>query len=86
VSRRNGRDLEFRVPPDSPAIPRYLEFVKVLAGREAALLAAVRVETVHGEQATRSPYAPALLAFGFVADYRRLTYRGGFSGGLSASP
>lgn len=79
VSRRNGRELELRVSPDCAGIPRYLQFVKVLTGREASPLAAVRVETVNGEPAIRSPYAPALLAFGFVADYRRLTYRGGFS-------
>jgi ATP-dependent Lhr-like helicase len=79
VSRRNGRDLDFRVPADDPMIPRYLEFVRALTGREAAPMSAVHVETVNGEPAACSPYAPAMLAFGFVADYKRLTLRGGFS-------
>ena len=79
VSRRNGLDLDFRIPADDPMIPRCLEFVRVLTEREAAPLRSVHVETVNGEPAARSPYAPAMLAFGFVADYKRLTFRGGFS-------
>ncbi len=80
VSRRRGRDLEFRVPPDSPLVARLLQLVKALAGGESSPLSALRVETLNGEPAAASPYAPALLRFGFTADYKRLTWRAGLSG------
>jgi len=79
VSRRRGRDLEFLVPPDSPLVPRLLAFVKALAGGETSPLGVMHVETVNGEPAAASPWAPAMLRFGFTADYRRLTWRPGFS-------
>ena len=80
VSRKRGRELDFQVPPDSPLIPRLLQFVKALAGRESSPLSAVHVQAVNGEPAAASPYAPALLRFGFVSDYKRLTWRPGVSG------
>jgi ATP-dependent Lhr-like helicase len=75
VSRRKGLELEFRVPPESPRIPDYLSFVKVLTGREWRPMSAVRVETINKEPAGMSPYKDRLIEFGFVEDYRRLTYR-----------
>ncbi|MGA2977393.1 MAG: DEAD/DEAH box helicase [Spirochaetia bacterium] len=75
VSRRSGKELEFRVPPDAPGIPEYLAFMKVLTGREQRPMSAVHVETINGEPVGASPYARRLLACGFVEDYRRLTYR-----------
>jgi hypothetical protein len=75
VSRRKGLELEFRVPPESPRIPEYLSFVKVLTGREWRPMSAVRVETINSEPVGKSPYKERLLEFGFVEDYRRLTYR-----------
>jgi ATP-dependent Lhr-like helicase len=79
VSRRRGRDLEFRVPPGSPVIPRLLGFVRALAGGGSSPLAVLHVETVNGEPAPSSPWAPALVQGGFAADYRRLTWRPGLS-------
>jgi ATP-dependent Lhr-like helicase len=75
VSRRRGRELEFRVSSDAPGIPSYLEFVKVLTGREQRPLGAVHVETINNEPARDSAYRSRLVEFGFVEDYRRLTYR-----------
>jgi ATP-dependent Lhr-like helicase len=75
VSRRKGLNLEFRVPPGEPHIADYLHFVKVLTGRERRPLASVRVERINGEPAGTSPYKVRLVEFGFVEDYRRLTYR-----------
>jgi ATP-dependent Lhr-like helicase len=75
VSRRMGRELEFRAPPDSPRIRDYLSFVKVLTGREWRPMSAVRVETVNDVPVGESPYRERLLECGFVEDYRRLTYR-----------
>jgi ATP-dependent Lhr-like helicase len=75
VSRRKGLELEFKVPPESPRIPEYLGFVQVLTSREWRPLSAVRVETINDEPVGKSPYKEKLIEFGFVEDYRRLTYR-----------
>jgi len=75
VSRRTGRDLEFRVPPQEPRIPDYMSFVKTLTGRDQQPLPAVRVLTVNGEPVGTSPYRQALIDSGFVDDYKRLSYR-----------
>ncbi|MGA2639596.1 MAG: DEAD/DEAH box helicase [Spirochaetia bacterium] len=76
VSRRRGRELEFRVPPDGPRLAEYLSFANVLTGRDARPLSAVHVETINGEPALSSPYKQRLLEAGFVEGYRRLTYVG----------
>ncbi len=75
VSRRTGRDLDFRVPPDAPRIPDYLGFVKTLTSRDQGPVPAVHVLTVNGEPVGTSPYRERLLACGFEDDYRRLTWR-----------
>jgi len=75
VARRGARDLEFRVPADDPALPSCLEFVRVMVGRDVRAASAVHVETINGIPALESPYRPALLAYGFVEDYRRLVFR-----------
>ena len=74
VSRRRGRELDVRVPPDEPRLADYLSFVKVLTGRDARPLSAVHVETINGEPALSSEYKNVLVAAGFVEGYRRLTY------------
>jgi ATP-dependent Lhr-like helicase len=74
VSRRRGRELELRVPPDAPRLVEYLSFVKVLTGRDARPMTSFRVETINGEPAPASPYKGRLLEAGFVEEYRRLTY------------
>jgi len=63
VARRNGRDLELRADPD----PRYLDLFGFLRGRGR-----LEIETINGEQATTSPHADALVAFGFLRDRRSL--------------
>ena len=75
VSRRKGRELEIRVPPDAPRIPDYLSFLKVLTGREQRPMNAVHVERINGEPALQSPYKGRLIECGFAEDYRRLTFR-----------
>jgi ATP-dependent Lhr-like helicase len=75
VSRRKGLELEIRVPPESPRLLEYLAFVKVLTGREWRPMSAVRVETVNDVPVGGSPYKDRLIEFGFVEDYRRLTFR-----------
>jgi ATP-dependent Lhr-like helicase len=75
VSRRRARDLEFRVPADDPALPRYLAFVRAMVDRDVRAPSAVHVENVNGIPAAESPFRPALLSFGFVEDYRGLVFR-----------
>ena len=74
VSRRRGRELELRVPPDAPRLSEYLSFVRVLTGRDARPMTSFRVETINGEPAPASPYKGRLLEAGFVEEYRRLSY------------
>ncbi|HTO21739.1 MAG TPA: ATP-dependent helicase, partial [Spirochaetia bacterium] len=74
VSRRRGRQIDLRVPPDAPRLGDYLGFVRVLTGRDARPLASVHVETINGEPAPSSPYKERFLQAGFVEDFRRLTF------------
>jgi len=74
VSRRRGREVELRVPPDAPRLLEYLAFVKALTGRDARPLNAVHVQTINGELAPASPYKARFLEAGFVEDFKRLTY------------
>jgi ATP-dependent Lhr-like helicase len=76
ISRRQGRELEMRVPPDDSRIPEALSVLRALVERDVRPLSAVHVETINGEKAPASPYKEALLAFGFMEDYKRLTLRG----------
>jgi ATP-dependent Lhr-like helicase len=78
VSRRRGRELEIRVPPDAPCLAESFSFVKVLTARDARPMSAVHVETINDQPALASPYKGALLEAGFVEDYRRLTYQARF--------
>ncbi len=75
VSRRRGRELEIRVPPDAPRMDEYLGLFRTMTGREQRPLSAVHVETINGVPAGSSPYRSRLVAFGFMEEYRRLTLR-----------
>src|SRR5208283_4805256 len=75
VPRRKGLELEIRVPPESQRLLEYFAFVKVLTGREWRPMSAIRVETINDVPVGNSPYKERLIQFGFVEDYRRLTYR-----------
>ena len=75
VSRRRGRELEFRVPPDAPRVPDYLSFMETLTSREQRPMNAVHVESINDLPAGESPYRARLIDFGFESDYRRLTWR-----------
>jgi ATP-dependent Lhr-like helicase len=76
VSRRQGRELEIRVPPDDARLPEALGVLRSMVERDVRPLPAVHVETVNGGRAPASPYRDPLLAFGFAEDYKRLTLRG----------
>jgi len=69
ISRRYGRDLDIKAPPDDPQLPEYLSFFKVLLIREFNPLKRVSVERINGESAKGSAYAGALKGFGFQESY-----------------
>jgi ATP-dependent Lhr-like helicase len=73
VSRRLGKELHIGVPPDCIDLPRYLEFFRDLATRDYRPLSGIRVETVNEAPVRDSVYADALVAFGFLRDYRAYT-------------
>jgi len=60
VSLRHGADLRISVPQDHPALPDYLEFIKVMLTRHFQSRKAVDVETINGEAATTSDYGDLL--------------------------
>ena len=72
VSRRGGGELEFRVPPGDPDIPRMLAPLRSTVGRRWNPRSRVTVRKINGEAAQESPYAGALLATGFRRDYQKL--------------
>ncbi len=74
ISRRMGRELEIKLPTDS-SLAEYLGFLRTLTDREQRAMSAIRVETINGEPAARSPYRQSLLEAGLASDYRGLVYR-----------
>jgi ATP-dependent Lhr-like helicase len=72
VSKRNGNELIFNVEPGHPRISDYLEFFKVLVGREFQPVKYISVETVNGEPVSDSPYKDVMRAFGFQKDYKSM--------------
>ena len=75
VSRARGRELEFRVSPEDPLLPGSLGLFPAHFRREFNPWNTVRVATVNGQPARSSPYKTALLAAGFVEEYRGLVLR-----------
>ncbi|HLP60428.1 MAG TPA: hypothetical protein VK186_16430, partial [Candidatus Deferrimicrobium sp.] len=73
ISKRNGKELVFNVKADHPRIPDYLEFCKVLVGREFQPIKYISVETVNDEPVLESSYKQALHDFGFQKDYKSMT-------------
>jgi ATP-dependent Lhr-like helicase len=78
VSRRFGRDLEFRVEPDDPHLPQYLGPLHHLLRRPFRPLNRIAIQTINGEKAVRSPYVDCLrTSFEVAVDYRHVNlYRG----------
>jgi hypothetical protein len=72
ISKKNGKELIFNVKPDHPRIPDYLEFFKILVGREFRPLKYISVETVNEEPVLNSPYKQPMRDFGFQRDYKSM--------------
>jgi len=65
VSKRSGRVLEIRVPPDHARLPEHLAVFREWVGREFNPEGRITVETINRQNALTSPYAPALREAGF---------------------
>ena len=72
ISQKNGRNLEFHVPPGHPRIKEYLSFFKILLTREFNPLSSIKVETINGIKAKDSEYKTDLKTLGFTAGYQGL--------------
>ena len=71
ISKRNGKDLTFNVPPDDPDFPKYLVALSHLLTRKFQPVRRIAVETINGEDASQSPYVAALRAsFEVLVDYK----------------
>jgi len=79
ISKRNGRELLFNVPPDHPDIKDYLAFFSTLLGRQFQPLKSVSAETVNGEEAVGCPYESVMRETGFTKDYKTLILRKQYS-------
>jgi ATP-dependent helicase Lhr and Lhr-like helicase len=73
ISKKNGKELFFKVEPDHPRLVDYLEFFKILVGREFQPIKYIGVETINDLPALESPYKEPLQTFGFKKDYKALT-------------
>jgi ATP-dependent Lhr-like helicase len=74
VSRRNGKDLTFRVPPEDPDLPEYMVSLRHLLMRKFQPIRRISIETINGERASQSAYIPVLrTSFDVTVDYRNVT-------------
>ena len=74
VSKRNGKDLTFFVPPDDPHLAEYMVSLRHLLHRRFQPLRRITIETINDEEADRSPYLPVLRTlFDVSVDYRDVT-------------
>jgi len=69
VSKRFGKELEFKAPPADPRLPEYLRLFEVLLSRDFNPRKSVSVEVVNGKPSQESEYAGHLKAFGFQESY-----------------
>jgi ATP-dependent Lhr-like helicase len=70
VSRRRGRDLRIFTPPDDPFLQEYFDVFRSWLERDFHPETSVKVERINDEPVRESPYAAALLDFGFRKGYR----------------
>jgi ATP-dependent Lhr-like helicase len=74
VSKRNGKDLTFHVPPDDPDLPEYMASLRHLLMRKSQPVRRISIETINGERAPQSAYVFILrTSFDATVDYRNVT-------------
>jgi ATP-dependent Lhr-like helicase len=82
TSRRNGRELELRVPPEHPCLLDYLGFLDHLLTRRVDPRRAIEIETINGERAAEGEWAARLAErFSVTREYRSLKLRRRYSAG-----
>lgn len=72
-SLRSGKELRLGPGPDDPLAAAIVSGIAFRAAGVGAARGRVVLETVNGQAASRSPYAPLLAAAGFEADRGRMT-------------
>ena len=73
VSKRNGRDLTFHVPPDDPHLPEYMSALRHLLTRQFQPVRRIAIETINGDPSPQSPYLSTLrTCFEAMVDYKHV--------------
>jgi ATP-dependent Lhr-like helicase len=74
ISKRNGKDLTFHIPPEDPDLPEYMASLRHLLTRKFQPVRRISIETINGERAPQSAYLPVLrTSFDATVDYRNVT-------------
>jgi ATP-dependent Lhr-like helicase len=74
VSKRNGKDLTFHIPPEDPDLPEYMVSLRHLLTRKFQPIRRISIETINGEKAAQSAYISVLrTCFDVTVDYRNVT-------------
>jgi ATP-dependent Lhr-like helicase len=74
ISRRNGRELDFRLPPEDTDASSAVDLLRArLSRRSVDQISPLTVEIVNGVEVRRSPYAPLLRSLGFVESLKGLS-------------
>jgi ATP-dependent Lhr-like helicase len=74
VSKRNGKDLTFHIPPEDPDLPEYMASLRHLLMRKFQPVRRIGIETINREKAPQSAYVPLLrTSFDVTVDYRNVT-------------
>jgi hypothetical protein len=72
LSERGGKGLSIRIPPDDPCLSLLAGLVSLPRLRAVRKEIKIVVETINGASASRSAYAEAFRAEGFLVDRGRL--------------
>jgi ATP-dependent Lhr-like helicase len=71
ISERHGRVLRIDISPDDPRLPEVFGFLSHFLTRLFRPMRYVRVETINGDEAARSPYLdPLRTSFDVAVEYR----------------
>ncbi|MCP4601245.1 MAG: DEAD/DEAH box helicase [Proteobacteria bacterium] len=73
VSKRSGKSLDIRVPPEETNLPKYMDVFKAMLTRDARPMRAITIEDINGRPAATSPYKTVFEEiFDTVRDHRTL--------------
>ncbi len=74
IARRGGKDVDIHpgIDEDDPDLPRLFDFARTATSRAVRPLSRFVIETINGDPASATPWAPALREMGFRPDHTRL--------------